>query len=151
MTFSHDLHGMEELVAGLNAVCDLAAARMREKHVKCTTVQLSIKDENFVTVQRQAPLSAPTQLARELCDAAAELLRSQWNPRLGIRALTVTGIGLIPEDSAEQICFFDDEKNDEKNEKRERVMDDIRKKFGHSSIGSAGAFLGALDTPDKRE
>lgn len=145
MTFSHDLHGMEELVQGLDAVCDLAAARMREKHVKCTTVQLSIKDENFVTVQRQAPLAAPTQLARELREAAAKLLRTEWNPRLGIRALTVTGIGLIPEDTAEQIGFFDDEKADEKIEKRERVMDDIRKKFGHGSIKSAGTIAGTIE------
>ena len=145
MTFSHDLRGMEELIWGLDAVCDLAAARMRAKHVKCTTVQLSIKDENFVTVQRQAPLATPTQLARELREAAARLLRNEWNPRLGIRALTVTGTGLIPEDTAEQIGFFDDEKADDKNEKRERVMDDIRKKFGRSSIKSAGTIAGTFE------
>ena len=140
MTFSRDLYGMDELLCGLDAVCDLAAARMRAKHVKCTTVQLSIKDANFVTVQRQAPLAVPTQLARELRDAAAALLRTQWNPRLGIRALTVTGIGLVPEDTAAQIGFFDDVAADEKIEKRERAMDDIRKKFGRGSITSAGAL-----------
>lgn len=140
MTFSHDLYGMDELLAGLDAVCDMAAARMRAKHVKCTTVQLSIKDANFVTVQRQAPLAVPTQLARELRDAAAALLRNEWNPRLGIRALTVTGTGLVPEDTAAQIGFFDDVKTDEKNEKRERAMDDIRRKFGRGAIQSAGTL-----------
>lgn len=140
MTFSRDLYGMDELLCGLDAVCDLAAARMRAKHVKCTTVQLSIKDANFVTVQRQTPLAVPTQLARELRDASAALLRSSWNPRLGIRALTVTGTGLVPEDTAEQIGFFDDVTVDAKNEKRERAMDDIRKKFGHGSIKSAGTL-----------
>ncbi len=140
ITFSRDLYGMEDIMQGLDAVCDLAAARMRAKHVKCTTVQLSIKDENFVTVQRQAPLATPTQLARELREASAALLRASWNLRLGIRSLTVTGTGLIPEDSAEQISFFDDVKTDEKAEKRERVMDDIRKKFGHGSIKSGGAI-----------
>jgi len=140
MTFSHDLYGMDELLAGLDAVCDMAAARMRAKHVKCTTVQLSIKDANFVTVQRQAPLAAPTQLARELRAAAATLLRNEWNPRLGIRALTVTGTGLVPEDTAAQISFFDDVQTDEKSEKRERAMDDIRKKFGRGAIKSAGTL-----------
>ena len=47
ITFSRDLYGMDELLAGLDAVCDLAAARMRQKKVKCTTVQLSIKDKKF--------------------------------------------------------------------------------------------------------
>ncbi|MBE6680128.1 MAG: DNA polymerase IV [Ruminococcaceae bacterium] len=140
ITFSRDLYGMDDIVQGLDAVCDLAAARMRAKHVKCTTVQLSIKDENFVTVQRQVPLAVPTQLARELREASVALLCNSWNPRLGIRSLTVTGTGLIPEDSAEQISFFDDVKVDEKEEKRERVMDDIRKKFGHGAIKSAGSI-----------
>ncbi len=144
ITFSRDLYGMEDIMQGLDAVCDLAAARMRAKHVKCTTVQLSIKDENFVTVQRQAPLKSPTQLARELREASAALLQSTWNPRLGIRALTVTGTGLVPEDTAEQIGFFDDVKSDERNEKRERVMDDIRKKFGHGSIKSAGVLANTI-------
>lgn len=140
MTFSHDLFGMDELLAGLDAVCDMAAARMRAKHVKCTTVQLSIKDANFVTTQRQAPLENPTQLARELREAAARLLRNEWNPGLGIRALTVTGTGLVPEDTAMQLSFFDDVKVDEKSEKRERAMDDIRKKFGRGAIKSAGTM-----------
>ena len=150
MTFSRDLYGMDELLCGLDAVCDLAAARMRAKHVKCTTVQLSIKDANFVTTQRQAPIAAPTQLARELREAAAVLLRTQWNPRLGIRALTVTGIGLVPEDTAAQIGFFDDIATDEKIEKRERAMDDIRKKFGHGSIKSAGTLVSdiGMDTDE---
>ena len=146
MTFSHDLYGMDELLCGLDAVCDLAAARMRAKHVKCTTVQLSIQDASFVTTQRQAPLAVPTQLARELRDAAAALLRTQWNPRLGIRALTVTGTGLVPEDTAEQIGFFDDTTVDLKNEKRERAMDDIRKKYGRGSIQSAGTL--GMDTEE---
>ena len=140
MTFSHDLYGMDELMAGLDAICDLAAARMRAKHVKCTTVQLSIKDSNFVTTQRQAPLKAPTQLARDLRAAAAEILKTNWNPSLGIRALTVTGANLVDEDAAEQIGFFDDTATESKNEKRERTMDAIREKFGRSSIKSAGTL-----------
>lgn len=149
MTFSHDLYGMDELLSGLDAVCDLAAARMRAKRVKCTTIQLSIKDSNFVTVQRQTPLKVPTQLARELRDAAAEILRHNWNQSLGIRSLTVTGTGLVPEDAASQIGFFDDAVSDAKNEKRERVMDAIREKYGHSSIKSAGTLHGLSDGKDK--
>lgn len=148
MTFSHDLYGMDELLSGLDAICDAAAARMRAKHVKCTTVQLSIKDENFVTVQRQAPLKAPTYLARELRDAAAEILKNNWNPRLGIRALTVTGTGLVDEDAATQISFFDDEVTDQRSEKRERTMDAIREKFGRYSIKSAGT-LGDIENSTK--
>ena len=140
MTFSHDLYGMEEILVGLDAVCDLAAARMRAKGVKCTGVQLAIKDENFVTNQRQKQLSLPTNLARELREASAELLRETWNPRLGIRSLTVTGIGLVSEGTAEQIGFFDDPAENRRADRRERAVDGIRRKFGKGAIQSGGVL-----------
>lgn len=140
MTFSHDLYGMEEILVGLDAVCDLAAARMRAKGVKCTGVQLAIKDENFVTNQRQKQLELPTNLARGLREAAATLLRDTWNPRLGIRSLTVTGIGLVPEGAAVQIGFFDNPAENARADRRERAVDDIRKKFGKGAIQSGGVL-----------
>ena len=140
MTFSHDLYGMEEILVGLDAVCDLAAARMRAKGVKCTGVQLAIKDENFVTNQRQKQLELPTNLARGLREAAATLLRDTWNPRLGIRSLTVTGIGLVPEGAAVQIGFFDNPTENARADRRERAVDDIRKKFGKGAIQSGGVL-----------
>lgn len=140
MTFSHDLYGMDEISVGLDAICDLAAARMRAKGVKCTGVQLAIKDENFVTSQRQKQLIVPTNLARDLREASASLLASSWNPRLGIRSLTVTGIGLVPEDAAQQIGFFDDAAADARADKRERAVDAIRKKFGRGAITSGGVL-----------
>ena len=138
MTFSHDLYGMEEILVGLDAVCDLAAARMRAKGVKCTGVQLAIKDENFVTNQRQKQLELPTNLARRLREAAAALLRDTWNPRLGIRSLT--GIGLVPEGAAVQIGFFDNPAENARADRRERAVDGIRKKFGKGAIQSGGVL-----------
>lgn len=140
MTFSHDLYGMDEISVGLAAICDLVAARMRAKGVKCTGVQLAIKDENFVTSQRQKQLAVPTNLARDLREASASLLASSWNPRLGIRSLTVTGIGLVPEDAAQQIGFFDDAAADARADKRERAVDAIREKFGRGAITSGGVL-----------
>ena len=150
MTFSHDLYGMEEILVGLDAVCDLAAARMRAKGVKCTGVQLALKDENFVTNQRQKQLSPPTNLARELREASAALLRETWNPRLGIRSLTVTGIGLVPEGAAEQIGFFDYPTENLRADRRERAVDDIRKKFGKGAIQSGGVLASDIGIDKER-
>ena len=113
---------------------------MRAKGVKCTGVQLAIKDENFVTNQRQKQLELPTNLARGLREAAATLLRDTWNPRLGIRSLTVTGIGLVPEGAAVQIGFFDNPAENARADRRERAVDDIRKKFGKGAIQSGGVL-----------
>ena len=150
MTFSRDLYGMEEILVGLDAVCDLAAARMREAGVKCTGVQLAIKDENFVTVGRQKQLALPTNLAREMREAAAALLRETWNPRLGIRALTVTGIGLVPEGAAVQIGFFDNPEADTRADRRERAVDSIRKKFGKGAIQSGGILASDIGIDKER-
>ena len=144
MTFSRNLIGESDVYAGVMVLCDIVAARMRRNAVRCSTIQIQIKDPNFKTISRQKPLKRPTNLAKELCLAAMELIRSSWNLSAPIRLITVTGTGLISEeDSVEQMSLFDgpDDEKREKNEKLERAMDTIRSKYGSGSI-VYGAIIG---------
>ena len=78
----------------------------------------------------------PTHLVRELVDAAMEILQASWQIGQPIRLLTVTAINLVHEDSAEQLDFLGG--SAEARERAERVelaMDEVRKKYGTSSIG----------------
>jgi DNA polymerase-4 len=47
-------------------------------------------------------------LAKEITDKAMEIIRRSWNMKNPIRMLTVTGGGIVPENGAEQISFFDE-------------------------------------------
>ena len=136
MTFRRDLCGEEDILCGISHLSESIAVRMRRKGVKCTVVQVTIKDPDLTSIQRQEKLDHPTNLAKEITDKAMEIMRHSWNMKKPVRMLTVTGGGIVPEDSAEQISFFDSEKNP-KRENLEKTLDAIREKYGKDSVINA--------------
>ena len=119
------------------------------------TVQLSVKDSMLTTVQRQKKLHRPTHLAREIADAAMELLESNWKIGLSpIRALTVTVSDLTDADGYPlqyPLRPTEGEEQREKQEKVELTMDRLRGRFGKKIItfGSSFHSNGEEDVDDK--
>ncbi len=139
MTFKRDLRGEKDILCGIAHLSESIAVRMRRKGVKCTVVQVTIKDPDLISIQRQEKLSSPTNLAKDITEKAMEIIKRSWNMNKPIRMLTVTGNGIIPEDSAQQISFFDEEKNP-KQENLEKTLDKIREKYGKDSVVSANVI-----------
>lgn len=143
MTFSRNLVGEADIRAGVIALADTVAHRLRSHGMMCTTVQVQIKDPDFKTISRQKQLQNPTQLAREISEAAIDLIRSSWNMKTPIRLITITGTNLIPqEEAAEQITLFDENRHEKRarTSKLESAMDLIRSKFGRDAV-SFGATV----------
>ncbi|MBE6703369.1 MAG: DNA polymerase IV [Ruminococcaceae bacterium] len=144
MTFRRDIAGADEIRAGVTAMADLVAARLREIDRKCTVVQVQIKDPNFRTVQRQCTLRRATWLQQEIVSNAMALIAGSVGFGASVRALTVTASGLVsPGDTEEQLDMFSatEPKND-KQETIEKAMADIREKHGRTSI-----HLGCYENP----
>ena len=140
LTFPRNLVGWEELGAGAALLSDEVAARLRQLDMKCSTVSIAVRDPNFKDISRQKGLSAPSWLAREITQAAMELLRQSWNPKAPVRALTVTAQSLLPAlMAAEQLDLLtpDAAPRRDKVEKLERAMDGIRDKYGKGAISTA--------------
>ncbi len=136
-TFSHDLVGMEQLHEGLRPLAEQVAFRLRKHHMKCTTLQLTVRDPHFRDICRQRPLNAPTCTALELLRAATEILADCWSETAPVRALTLTAQSLIPEDQAvEQFNLFDAAAPERraKRETLERTMDRLRAKYDTDKI-----------------
>lgn len=136
MTFRRDLVGEKDIQCGISHLSESIAVRMRKKGVKCTVVQVTIKDPDLHSIQRQEKLDSPTNLAKDITEKAMEIIRRSWNMQNPIRMLTVTGGGIVPEDAAEQISFFDEEKNP-KRENLEKALDAIRDKYGKDAVQNA--------------
>ena len=137
-TFRRDLYTMDEVHAGIVMLCDEVVWRLRNENKKCTVVQLTIRDADFHTIQRQRKLETPTWLQSEIIDTAVRLARENWKNGMRIRMLTVTVSGLVPPDMiAQQMTLFDDPGETEHNEKQEKLeaaLLDIRRKKGIDSI-----------------
>lgn len=144
LTFKRNLIGWEDIRLGITVLADTVATRMRRSGVKCYTVQLSIRNPSFKTISRQKPLLTPTFLAKELTDAAMEILEGCWNPNAPIRMLTLTGMNLVPADEApgEQLSLFEHSRQEErqKQEKLETTLDAIRAKFGKDAVSICGVL-----------
>ncbi len=136
MTFSRNLITWKDIHTSVTVLSDSVAARMRRHGVKGAAVQVTIKDQNLKVITRQKPLQTPSYLAADLIHAVMELVEASWKIGTPIRMLTVTALKLVPEDRAvEQISLLeDDHPNREKRERLEKTLDNIREKFGHSSI-----------------
>ena len=141
-TFPRNLQGREEIRAGIAQLSDQVAVRLRKCGMKCQGVSLAFRHPAFRDLSRQQRLSSPTDLGRELSQAAMELAESCWNMDQPVRALTVTAIYLIPAGEAgAQMNLFSGQQEEkrEKLQKLEGAMDAIRAKFGPGAIVPASA------------
>lgn len=136
ITFKRNLKGMEDILTAVTSLADTVAGRLRKYQMKAYGIKVDIKDPYFKTISRQKQLHAPTNLASEIRTASLEIMKASWNLSDPIRLLTITAINLTDETADEQLSLFDiDGDGDrQKRESIERTMDDIRKKFGGSSI-----------------
>lgn len=137
-TFGKDLENMEEVKKGLYPLAETVSRRLKGYHLKCRGVQVMIKDHEFRQISRQMTLSQPTQLFKEIFDAAIILVDKYWDFSKPIRMLTVTGINLVSESTREpeQLSLFG-ENNFEKRqklEKMEKAMDKLKEKYGEAII-----------------
>ncbi len=146
MTFRRDLLGEADILTAVTGLSDTVASRLRRHVLKAKGVKVDIRDPNFRDISRQRQLPAATQAATEIKDAAMRIIRDSWDLSKPIRQITITAFSLMPEDEEEavQLSFFEtqtaagtDSSAHEKTDAMERAMDDIRKKFGDSSIGFA--------------
>ena len=136
-TFPRNLIRRDEVARGTVMLADHVAIRLRRHGMKASTVQLTIRDPNFKDICRQRPLPVPTNTARELYQAAMDILDHSWKSGAPIRAITLTAHNLIPEaEAAEQMDLFQsaEPKKRERVETLERTMDAIRSKYGRDAV-----------------
>ena len=136
MTFRRDIAGEREIRAGVMALADQVAARLRDAGRKATVVQVQVKDPNFRTVQKQCTLRRATWLRQDIIEAAMGLIRTACGFGSSIRSLTITAAGLVAEgESEEQLDMFcEGESIADKREAVEDALTAIRRKHGKGSI-----------------
>ena len=76
LTFKRNLVGEADVRAGLYALADEVATRLRAHGLYAAAVQVLIKNPDLKSISRQKPLPWPSHLAREIGGAALELVLS---------------------------------------------------------------------------
>lgn len=118
------------------------AARLRENALKCTGVEITLRDNTLYTINRQMQLPYPTYFSEDIINAAMQLLYRNYDFYAGkhLRSLSVRGINLVTADAGIQLDLFCDAKLDQK-EKLAKAVDQLRYRFGHDAIMRAASLL----------
>lgn len=150
-TFANDLRTAGEIATVVSALADRVGRRLRRKGFAGRTVHVKVRFSDFTTRTVQRTLDGPTDNEAVVGPVALELVRSVWNPGVGVRLLGIGVTGL--DECAQQLDLFsgagDDAANDpgksrsaragsaadpDRNARLTRGLDAVRERFGEDAV-----------------
>lgn len=145
-TLSKDVATEDGAKAVLLMLAETVGGRLRKERQKANMLSVEIKYSNFQSVSHQRQMARATNADQSLYENACELFHELWNGE-PVRLLGIRTSKLVADDAPEQMTIFDykyeetaRKSNDEKHQKLDKALDEIRKKFGEESI-KRGTFL----------
>lgn len=146
-TFPYDLTTNDEVRLRLYYLSEDVAQRLRKGGLSATKVQISVKNEELVVRDIQAPLEYPSQSWVEIASKAYEIFISNYRWDKNVRALTVRAIDLVCDNTPYQIDCFCDQSTRERSLTREITVDNIRDRYGNTSIETAALYFYRTGAP----
>ena len=143
-TVPHDITQTDEAYRVLLALADSVSSRMRADGFMCRCVSVSLRTSGFKNRSHQTTLDA-TDITNEIFDVSKRLFDELWDKKTPLRLLGIALTDLTRERTV-QLSLFHDESDEvarERSRKLDRTVDEIRKKFGSSTI--------VLGIPPERE
>lgn len=138
-TLSEDATTYEEVQKVFKSLAQSVGGRLRKAGQKAMMVSMEIKYYNFQSMSHQMQLQKPTDQDNVIYDTACQLFLESWNGE-PVRLLGIRTAKLVDASEPEQLSIFDiklPEKPDEKHQKLNQAMEEIRKKFGDSAVMKA--------------
>jgi len=139
-TTARDLVNNEDVKLIIYVLAESVAARLRKYGFKCTTISISVRNNDLYSFEKQGKISTPTFISSDIAKKAMELFSTNYRWDKPIRSLGVRGTDLVTADGHIQIDLFNPI-NDENLESLERTVDSLRKRFGHYSIQRCAMLL----------
>ena len=136
ITLSRDAETAEEARKVLLSLSESVGRRLRKAQKKAGMVSVEIRYANFRNVSHQAILDTPSQADSVIYKAACRLFGELWSGE-PIRLLGIRTAKLHEEDVPLQMNLFDymeEKKKDEKHQKLDQALDEIKKKFGDDAV-----------------
>ena len=135
VTLPNDLKDIEEINKIVVALCEQVSYRLRHYNLIASTVNVQLRNKDFVDHSHQKPLKYETASTKEIIETAKEILKEMYKDE-PIRLVGVRVDNLESKDEV-QMSFFSSEK-EQKQEKIDNVLDSLKTKYGYNSITRAG-------------
>ncbi len=135
-TLPIDINEIEKLEEVLLALTEQVTYRLRKYDMVANVVNVQLRTRSFEDKTHQRKLLLPTSSTKEIYLLAKELLEEMYIKGTPIRLVGMRVDNLSEKENL-QISLFDN-KNNEKQEKLDKVIDNLKQKYGYSSITRAG-------------
>ena len=134
-TVSQNITNIEKIEEVLLALTEHTTYRLRKYNMVGSVVSVQLRTSDFKNYSHQRKLNFATNSTKEIFKVAKDLVRQLYNNEpirlIGIR------IDNLCDEEEKQISLFEDT-NIKKQEKLDKVVDNIKDKFGYEMITRAG-------------
>ncbi len=135
LTFYRDLDNEIDVETLILLLAESVCSRMVDYGYKyARTVSLVTTNDVLVSKVRMKKLKHPSNLSSDVADCAMELFKENYDWSNKVRGL---GVSVSDFTNKEQLAIDEDVKDKNKKENLEHTVENLRKKFGRSSINRA--------------
>ncbi len=136
-TTAEDMTSDRQIERTLHMLSESVAERLRKHGLKGTVVQITVRDRDLGIYEKQGILYKATDDAKEIYTAAKKMFNDSYDWSKGVRSIGVRCTKLVRADSGEQLSIFQEAKKSERDDRLNKAIDDINRRYGTSVIKSA--------------
>jgi len=135
-TSPRDLVCDQDVKIMLYSLSESVGARLMEQNFYASTIEFSyVGTDLSFTHTRRTKLSRPTCLSGEIASAAFGLFKKHYGHwPAPLRKIGIRGSNLVTPGSPQQMTLFDNATKDQRNEDLERMLNNLRTRFGNKIV-----------------
>lgn len=131
-TLLYDYDDILEINKEIKKISESLSKNLKEQFKYTSRIAIIIKDKYFKTISHQVKLTNPTNNSNEIFEISKKLFKEYWD-ETPIRLIGIR-LDLLSNTKDYQISLFENIENKEKDEKIEKVLDELLKKYGDKII-----------------
>ena len=136
LTHYKDLHSKEEVRVLILMLSESVASRLRDENIgKAITVKVGVVDNQLNRYGKQGKTAYPTSSALEIAKTAYKLFDELYPWKYPVRGVGVTVCDFTH--GKQQMSMFEDNAKEERNERLDTAIENIRSRFGNGVIQRA--------------
>lgn len=136
-TTPKDMKTVEDVKTVMYVLGDSVCRRMREQGFMAKTVAINVRDCELNTFTRQHTLSGHTNLTKDIIKAGMDIFLKNFRMDKPLRSVGISVTDFIHDDTPLQMNLFEDKQRQIQNEKLDKTLDSLKKRFGNYAVRPA--------------
>ncbi|WP_279233350.1 hypothetical protein [Acetobacterium tundrae] len=124
---------------------------LRETGCYCQTVAIHVRNKELHSFTRQMKLDKPSDLTKEIAEAAIDLFEKNYDFSLAIRSMGVRVTDLVPDSISIQLDVFGNEAIRVRQARFDDAVDGLRKRFGNLAVRRAVTICDQMSCLDPKK